>query len=101
MTEHDQNERRQEERALLLPAPHGENETTQVRQHRDLIFDLSDTSHFNVANLSILLTACRLAREADRDVWLAGLPGQGWTILEALGLARFFREFPGTEWVDA
>ena len=101
MTEHDQNERGQEERALLLPAPHGENEADQVRQHRDLIFDLSDTSHFNVANLSILLTACRLAREADRDVWLAGLPGQGWTILEALGLARFFREFPGTEWVDA
>ena len=101
MTEHDQNERGQEERALLLPAPHGENEADQVRQHRDLIFDLSDTSHFNVASLSLLLTACRLAQEADRDVWLAGLPDQGWTILQALGLARFFRAFPGTEWEEA
>jgi anti-anti-sigma regulatory factor len=101
MTEHDQDEGRQEERALLLPAPHGENEASKVRQHRDLIFDLSDTSYFNVASLSILLTACRLAHEANRDVWLAGLPDQGWTILQALGLARFFREFPGTEWEEA
>lgn len=101
MTDNDQDERRHEGRALLLPNPHGENETTQVRQHRDLIFDLSDTSHFNVASLSMLLTACRLAGEANRDVWLAGLPDQGWTILQALGLARFFRMFPGTEWQEA
>ncbi len=101
MTEHEQDERRHEGRALLLSAPHGENETTQVRRHRDLIFDLSHTSHFNVASLSMLLTACRLAGEANRDVWLAGLPDQGWTILHALGLARFFREFPGTEWAEA
>ncbi len=101
MTDNDQDERRQEEGALLLPTPHGENETTQVRQHRDLIFDLSDTSHFNVASLSMLLTACRLAGETDRDVWLAGLPDQGWTVLRALGLARFFRVFPDTEWQEA
>ncbi len=101
MTDNDQDERRHEGRALLLPAPHGENETTQVRQPRDLIFDLSDTSHFNVASLSMLLTACRLAGEANRDVWLAGLPDQGWTILQGLGLARFFRMFPGTEWQEA
>ncbi len=101
MTDNDQDERRHEGRALLLHTPHGEKEPTRVRQHRDLIFDLSDTSHFNVASLSMLLTACRLAGEANRDVWLAGLPDQGWTILQALGLARFFRMFPDTEWQEA
>ena len=101
MTDHDREERRHEERALLLPPPHGENEATLVHQRPDLIFDLSDTSHFNVTSLSLLLTACRLAHEKNQDVWLAGLPEQGWTILQALGVARFFREFPDAEWNQA
>jgi anti-anti-sigma regulatory factor len=48
----------------------------------------------NVGDLAILLTASRMAREDNVDVWVTGLPGQSWRVLHALGLGDEFKQFP-------
>lgn len=59
-----------------------------------LIFDVSEMGQMNVGDLAILLTASRLAREDNVDVWVTGLPGQSWKVLHALGLGDEFKQFP-------
>jgi len=59
-----------------------------------LIFDVSEMGQMNVGDLAILLTASRMAREDNVDVWVTGLPGQSWRVLHALGLGDQFRQFP-------
>ena len=59
-----------------------------------LIFDVSEMGQMNVGDLAILLTASRLAREDNVDVWVTGLPGQSWRVLHALGLGDEFKQFP-------
>ncbi|MGI9625381.1 MAG: hypothetical protein ACR2QM_00980 [Longimicrobiales bacterium] len=62
-----------------------------------LIFDVSEMGQMNVGDLAILLTASRLAREENVDVWVTGLPGQSWKVLHALGLGDEFKQFPDEE----
>ena len=59
-----------------------------------LIFDVSEMGQMNVGDLAILLTASRIAREENVDVWVTGLPGQSWRVLHALGLGDEFKQFP-------
>lgn len=59
-----------------------------------LIFDVSEMGQMNVGDLAILLTASRMAREENVDVWVTGLPGQSWRVLHALGLGDEFKQFP-------
>ena len=59
-----------------------------------LIFDVSEMGQMNVGDLAILLTASRMAREDNVDVWVTGLPGQSWRVLHALGLGDEFKQFP-------
>ncbi len=62
--------------------------------HGGLIFDVSDMGQMNVGDLSLLLTASRLARKKNLEVWITGLPGRSWAMLHALGLGGEFKQFP-------
>lgn len=76
-------------------APEQAPEATLADQDRNgLIFDVSAMGQMNVGDLSLLLTASRLARANDQDVWITGLPGRSWQMLHALGLADEFKQFP-------
>ena len=79
-------------RVSRVPRRHGDASHGDERD--GLIFDVSAMGQMNVGDLSLLLTASRLAREDNLDVWVAGLPGQSWQVLEALGLADEFKQFP-------
>ena len=71
-----------------------ESGVSRVDGRDGLIFDVSEMGQMNVGDLAILLTASRLARADNLDVWVAGLPGQSWQVLQALGLADEFKQFP-------
>ena len=60
----------------------------------DLVFDFSGVGHVDLAGLSLMLTARQLAQQDSRDVWVRGLPDDGWRALYALGLQDYFRLFP-------
>ena len=61
----------------------------------DLVFDLSDLDEMTVQDLSVLLTAQRLASEEDRTVWATGVASATWHALHAMGLTDYFKPFPG------
>ncbi len=61
---------------------------------RDLVFDFSDLDDMSVQDLSVLLTAQRMATEEDRAVWATGVARETWHALHALGLEEYFRPFP-------
>jgi len=63
----------------------------------DLIFDCTGLEEMRVGDLSLLLTAGRMARDEDRTVWAAGLPASQWRSLHAMGLDHLFRPFPVSE----
>lgn len=67
----------------------------------DLVFDFSGMDDMTVQDLSVLLTAQRLASSEDRTVWVTGVAHRTWYALDALGLARFFRPFPDEEGPEA
>lgn len=63
----------------------------------DLVFDFSELEPMRVQDLSVLLTARRLALEHDRTVWAADVPMEIWETLQALGLTGYFRPFPAPD----
>lgn len=75
-------------------APEDRAESSVEKVRDGLIFDVSEMGQMNVGDLSWLLTASRMARADDVDVWMTGLPGRSWQMLHALGLADEFKQFP-------
>lgn len=63
----------------------------------DLVFDFSGLDEMTVLDLSVLLTAQRLASREDRTVWATGVAHQTWFALDAMGLTGFFKPFPAEE----
>ena len=64
---------------------------------RDWVFAFHDSDALDMQGISLLLTARGLAAQEDRRIWLAGLPGEFWHFMEALGLDGFFLPFPELE----
>lgn len=60
----------------------------------DLVIDFTDSAPVDLGGLSLLLTAQRMAEQADRRVWLRALPDRTWQLLHALGLESCFELFP-------
>lgn len=76
-------------------------EAEDAEPHRDLVFDFSQMDDISVHDLSVLLTAQRLATEEDRAVWAAGVQVETWHALHAMGLGHYFRPFPTSETREA
>jgi hypothetical protein len=74
----------------VRPPPEAED----AEPGRDLVFDFSEMDDISVHDLSVLLTAQRLATEEDRAVWAAGVQVETWHALHAMGLGHYFRPFP-------
>ena len=75
-------------------APRGTNDARAQVSRDGLVFDVSEMGQMNVGDLSWLLTASRMARAENVDVWVTGLPGRSWQMLHALGLGEEFKQFP-------
>lgn len=92
MREHGANNRSADAKGVRSSASGDQSSCGDVQD--GLIFDVSEMGQMNVGDLAILLTASRLAREDNIDVWVTGLPGQSWRVLHALGLGDEFKQFP-------
>ncbi len=62
----------------------------------DLVIDFSGTQIRDITELTMILTAQRIADAEDRQVWLADLPDGTWKLLEAMGLDALFVRVPRT-----
>lgn len=92
MTEYEKKHDIRLERKDLTVLSPGEDRPSPEK--KDLVVDLSGMRELNLTSLALLLTAQRSAQRENRAVWLAGVPGQVWEALYAMGLGRFFRAFP-------
>ncbi len=90
MTEHERGTRQANRELTVLTG----QDHRPTPEKRDLVVDLSGVRELNLTSLALLLTAQRNAQEENRSVWLAGLPGQMWEALYAMGLGPFFKAFP-------
>lgn len=61
---------------------------------RGVVFDFTGKEMPGIRDLTLLVTACMLAEQDARPVWVRALPHRSWEVLQALGLAHLFRLFP-------
>ena len=95
MEEHGRNDRIAEARVRKFSGTERRfGSAGTFRGERDLIFDLSKMNGIKVSDLSLMLTAHRVARADERTVWVTGLDRECWVVIRALGLEAYFRPFP-------
>ena len=66
----------------------------ETTQPVDLVIDFFGTQIHDITELTMILTAQRIADAEDRQVWLADLPDGTWKLLEAMGLDDLFVRIP-------
>ncbi len=66
----------------------------EATQPVDLVIDFFGTQIHDITELTMILTAQRIADAEDRQVWLADLPDRTWKLLEAMGLDDLFVRIP-------
>ena len=66
----------------------------RAARSRDWIFAVEDSDALDIQGIALLMTARELAVDENREVWLAGLPAEFWSLMTAIGLEGYFIPFP-------